>query len=137
VAHMGDLFPSKATPLIDTSNGGSGVAYPATLAKAVAEIKGVSRVITGHTPPPSTYAFGRQRQLIGAQTPTSRWLTWQDLEEYADFNRDFLAAVQVAMKAGKTVDEAVATLRLPERYKDYGMEHARVNVEAIYNELTK
>ena len=28
VAHMGDLFPSKSAPLIDTNNGGSGVAYP-------------------------------------------------------------------------------------------------------------
>src|SRR5205085_7739414 len=49
VAHMGDLFPSKSAPLIDTSNGGSGVAYPATLDKAVAALDGVvTRIVTGH-----------------------------------------------------------------------------------------
>jgi hypothetical protein len=35
------------------------------------------------------------------------------------------------------VDQAVAdlTLNLPERYADYGMDHARTNVEMIYAEL--
>lgn len=136
VAHVGDLFPAKATPFIDTSNGGSGVGYPDTLAKAVAEIKGVDRVITGHTPPPSTYARAGRR-LLSSPSPAPRWMTWKDFVEYADFNRDFLVAVRDAIGAGKSVDEAVATLKLPERYKDYGMEHATANVEAIYHELRK
>lgn len=136
VAHVGDLFPSKATPFIDTRNGGSGVAYPETLAKAVVEIKGVNRVITGHTPPPSTYARAG-RQLLPSPSQPPRWMTWKDFVEYAEFTRDFLAAVRDAIKAGKSVDEAVATMKLPERYKDYGMERAKANVEAIYNELMK
>ena len=41
LAHFGDLFPAKAAPVIDTASGGSGVAFPDTLAKAVAEIKNV------------------------------------------------------------------------------------------------
>jgi glyoxylase-like metal-dependent hydrolase (beta-lactamase superfamily II) len=124
VAHMGDLFAGKAAPVIDVSNGGSGVAYPETLAKAVAGIKGVTKVIPGHgTPPPGS--------------PVGRWLTWNDVQEYADFNRDFLAAVQSAMKAGKSVDEAAASLKLPERYKDYDMTRAKANVQAIYDELKK
>jgi glyoxylase-like metal-dependent hydrolase (beta-lactamase superfamily II) len=135
VAHMGDLFPARATPFIDTSNGGSASAYPDTLAKALTEIRGVNRVITGHAHVPSTYAAGRRQLLSGAPAP--RWMTWKDFEEYADFNRDFLAAVRDAITAGKSVDEAVAALKLPERYKDYGMEHAKANVEAIYKELTK
>ena len=48
IAYFGDLFPSKSAPLIDRANGGSGVALPETLAKAVAEITDVARVITGH-----------------------------------------------------------------------------------------
>lgn len=136
VAHVGDLFPSKATPVIDTINGGSASAYPETLARAVAGITGVNRVITGHTPPPSTYA-GAGRRLLPSPTPPPRWMTWKDFVEYADFTRDFLAAVRDAIGAGKSVDEAVATLKLPERYKDYGMEHAKANVEAIYKELVK
>ena len=134
VAYMGGLFPSKATPVIDTENGGSGVAFPDTLAKAVAEIRGVSRVVTGHGQPPVTYA-GRGRLETGANRPWRGLMTWEDLEEYVDFNRDFLAATERAFRAGLSTDEAAATLELPERYKDYGMEHAKANIEAIYDEL--
>jgi len=136
VAHVGDLFPSKATPLIDPINGGSASAYPETLARAVAGITGVNRVITGHTPPPSTYAAAGRR-LLPSPTLPPRWMSWKDFVEYADFTRDFLAAVRDAIVAGKSVDEAVASLKLPDRYKDYGMEHAKANVEAIYKELVK
>ena len=62
-------------------------------------------------------------------------MTWGDLQEYADFNRDFLGAVQEAIKAGKTVDQAASTLKLPDRYRGYDMQRARANVEAIYREL--
>ena len=64
-------------------------------------------------------------------------MRWADLQEYAEFNRDFLSAVREALKAGKTVDEAVASLNLQEKYKHYGMERAKANVQAIYNELKK
>ena len=50
VAHTGNLFAGPATPLIDTNNGGSGLAYPETLRKAAIAIKGVETVIPGHTP---------------------------------------------------------------------------------------
>ena len=134
VAYLGDLVPSRATPVIDTALGGSGVAFPDTLAKAVAGIQGVNRVITGHGPSPTTYA-GRGRREQGTRRAWSGYMTWEDLAEYADFNRDFLAAVEDAFRAGKSVTEAADTLALPERYADYGMEHARANVEAIYSEL--
>jgi hypothetical protein len=64
-------------------------------------------------------------------------MRWTDVQEYADFNRDFLAAVQEARRAGKTADEAAETLRLPEKYKAYDMQRAKANVEAIYGELAK
>jgi glyoxylase-like metal-dependent hydrolase (beta-lactamase superfamily II) len=48
IAYFGDLFPSKAAPVIDAENGGSGVAFPETLARAAAEIKGIVQVVTGH-----------------------------------------------------------------------------------------
>ena len=124
IAHVGDLFPSKGVPFIDANSGGSGVELPRTLARAVAEIKDIDRVITGHTtPPPGAVA--------------SRWTTWTDLQEYADFSRDFLAAVQEAIKAGKSVEEAAASLKLPEQYKDYDMARAQATIQTIYNELKK
>jgi hypothetical protein len=57
------------------------------------------------------------------------------LKQYADFNRDFLAAVREAAKSGRTPEAAAASLALPERYKGYAMDRAKDNVGAIYREL--
>jgi cyclase len=134
VAHVGDLFPSKAAPIIDTANGGSGLAYPDTLARAVASIKGVDRVVTGHFQAIAPMRGGATGSAIFANPQTMRW---SDLQEYADFMREFVTAVQEASKAGKSADEAASTLKLSERFKDYDMQQARAGVQAIYNELKK
>jgi glyoxylase-like metal-dependent hydrolase (beta-lactamase superfamily II) len=123
VAHMGDLFPSKSAPFIDTNNGGSGVAYPETLDKAVKALDGVvTRLVTGHdSPPPGSPV----RSLPGLR----------DLQEYADFNRDFVAAVRAAKTAGKSAEAAAAGLIIPERYKSYNLDRAKANVDVIYREI--
>ena len=108
--------------------------FPKTLAKAVAEIKGVNRVVTGHD---ESSLIPRDAGSGSAIFANPKTMTWDDVKEYADFNRDFLAAVEDAIKAGKSATEAAATLRLPERYKTYDMQQARANVEAIYRELGK
>jgi len=124
IAHLGDLYAVKGTPIIDSRNGGSGVAYPDTLDRALATIEGVRRVIPGHIPPP-------------AGSPMPPWATWEDVREYAQFNRDFLEAVRAAKDAGRSVDDAVDGLDLQARYPDYAMDRTRANVEAIYNELER
>ena len=121
-AHMGDLFAFMGPPFIDVGNGGSGVAYPDTLDRILASIDGVRRVIPGHIPPPSG-------------SPIQGWTTWNDLQEYARFNRDFLDSVRASREAGRSVDEAVAALDLWQRYPDYGRDRAAANVQAIYDEL--
>lgn len=113
VMHSGDLFAGKGTPIMDTNNGGSGIDYPKTLAKAAAGIKGVESVIPGH----------------------STLMTWADFKEYGDFMRELVAAVEKAKKAGKTADEAVAEIKLPEKYKDYNLGRLKANVGVIYSEL--
>jgi glyoxylase-like metal-dependent hydrolase (beta-lactamase superfamily II) len=115
VAHAGDLFARKATPLIDVNNGGSGVAYPQTVKKAASSIKNVDQVITGH-------------DVV---------LPWKDLAEYGEFNLAFLDATKAAIKAGKSADEAIAGFKLPEKFKDYGMTGVKDNVTKIYAELKK
>jgi hypothetical protein len=60
-----------------------------------------------------------------------------DLREYADFMRDFVAAAEAAMKAGKTADEAASGLKLPDRYKDYNMSNLRADVQRVYDELKR
>src|SRR6188474_448092 len=49
VMHVGDTFPNKGMPIMDKSNGGSGVEYANTIAKAVAGVPGVDTLINGHT----------------------------------------------------------------------------------------
>lgn len=133
LAHFGDLFPSKAAPVIDLANGGSGVAFPETLANAVTALKDVARITTGHDES-SAVPNTASPSAIFANPKT---MTWADLQEYADFNRDFLSAVRQAIAAGKTADQAATTLQLPDRYKAYDMRNAAANVQAIYRELGK
>lgn len=112
--HAGDMFAfSKGLPIIDISNGGSGLEYPNSLMKAASGIKGVESVIPGH----------------------SAVTTWAEFKEYGEFMRDFVAAVEQAKKAGKTADQAATDLKLPDKYKDYNMGRAKAGVTAIYGEL--
>ena len=117
VVHAGDIFSGKNLPLLDYNNGGSGVEIGSSLAKAHAGIKNADTIITGH----------------------STTMTWADLAEYAQFNREFLAYVQAAMKAGKSADDAAAGWKIADKYKGYTIAEPRLkqNVTAIYGELKK
>jgi cyclase len=113
VMHTGDMFPRKATPFMDMTNGGSGVEYPKTLAKAAAGVKGVETVIPGH----------------------SAVTDWNTFKEFSEFIRDLVAATERAKKEGKDADKATADLKLPEKYKAYNLDGAKANITAIYSEL--
>ncbi|MFN8061398.1 MAG: MBL fold metallo-hydrolase [Vicinamibacterales bacterium] len=115
VAHTGDLFSAKGAPLIDANNGGSGVAYPKTVGEAAASIKDADTVIPGHA-------------------DVTDWKTFQ---EFGSFTKDFLAAVEAAAKAGKSVDEAAAGLTLATKYPGWNLDRAKDNVAKIYAELKK
>jgi glyoxylase-like metal-dependent hydrolase (beta-lactamase superfamily II) len=134
LAYFGDLFPSKGAPVIDVDSGGSGVEFSKTLARAVAGIKGITRVITGHD---DRTLVPRDADSGAAIFANPRTMTWNDLQEYADFHRDFLAAVEEAIRNGKSATEAAAALRLSEIYKEYDMQQASANVGIIYKELGK
>ena len=126
-AVVGDLFARKWAPLVDAQNGGSVAEYPDTLAKAIAGLKDVDTVVTGH----STTPIGRE----GTFSRFDPALKWSDLQEYADFAREFVSAARAAKTSGKTVDEAVDGLKLPERYRAYDMTNARADVQRLYDEL--
>jgi glyoxylase-like metal-dependent hydrolase (beta-lactamase superfamily II) len=119
VMHAGDAFAGKRQPLLDVNNGGSGVAIPDTFAKAAAGIKNVERVITGH----------------------SDVMSWQDFVDYGEFNRLFLAHARASLAAGKTAEQAMAELKLPEKFKGYDLSPGRGgpggNFNVIYEELKK
>ena len=77
--HTGDAFPNKGMPIMDINNGGSGLAYADTIAKAAA-VPNIDTVITGHN------------QTV---------VTSADVQMYSEFIRDFVASVRAAKKAGQ------------------------------------
>jgi cyclase len=114
--HAGDIFSGKNLPLLDANNGGSGVAIGDTLQKAATSVKNIDTIITGH----------------------STTMTMADLSEYAQFNKDFLAEMREAKKAGKSVDDAAMNYKMPEKYKGYAAPAAarlKANVQVVYDEL--
>lgn len=132
LAYLGDLFPAKSAPLVDPAAGGSVVALADTLRRVATEITGVTRVVTGHA---EGLADSRDPSATSVDISTPRTMRWSDVAEYADFVRDFVAAVRQARTAGKTAADASATLALPDRYRGYDMSGALRAVEAIYAEI--
>src|SRR5436309_14916530 len=117
VLHSGDAFAGKTTPIIDGNNGGSAVNYGKTLAKAASSIKNVDTIITGHSP---------------LMKPA-------DLNEYANFNNEFATWVAGQKKAGKSVDDAVAAYKIPDKYPGYQINTflggIKNNIQVAFNEL--
>jgi cyclase len=109
VMHCGDAFHNRDLPIMDANNGGSGVDYSATLAKA-ARVKGVSILINGHLATTTTIP---------------------DLIKQSEFIADFVKFVQDAKKSGKTVDDVVKTWKTPAKYEGYATPaEARVRSDA-------
>jgi cyclase len=115
VMHSGDAFSGQTMPIMDVNNGGSGMEYPETLAKAAAGIKGVEVVIPGH----------------------SAVTNWQGFLDYGEFMKSWVTSVRAAAAAGKTADQAVAEFTPAEKFKSYNTTRAKANVEVIYKELGK
>jgi glyoxylase-like metal-dependent hydrolase (beta-lactamase superfamily II) len=117
VMHAGDVLARKAEPFVDVGNGGSGIAYGETIARAAAGLNGIESVITGH----------------GAVVP------WQDFVDYGEFNRLFVEHARASLKAGRTPAQALAELKLPGKFKDYNLSAGRGgpggNFNVIYQEL--
>ena len=115
--HTGDAFPNKGVPIMDANNGGSGVDYADTIAKAAA-LSNIDTVITGHA---------------------NTTLTMADVKEYADFNRAFVDHVRAAKKAGQTVEQAIEW-KVPERFLKNGYTQPmpnglRSNAQVVWNEI--
>ena len=117
VVHAGDMFASKQPPIIDISNGGSGLRYPDSLAKAAAGIRNVDTIITGH----------------------SSLMPWKDLETYAEFTKQFRDVVVNGFNHGLAVSEIAEAWMLPAGYSGYTAppERVKADVEAIVGELSR
>ena len=115
VLQTGDMFAWRDAPTIDRNNGGSGIEYPKTLAKAIAGIKDVDVVIPGHSP---------------VTTP-------KDLQEYQRFIVEWVAAVQSASAAGKSSEQAAESIDLAAKYPGYRKERYKTAIDSVYAELKK
>jgi len=116
--HAGDMFASKAPPFIDATSGGSAVAFPDTLKKAAAGLKGVDTIITGH----SNFTM----------------MTMADLNEFQRFNQEFVDTVKAQLKAGKSVDEIAAGWTVPTKYAGYTPgSRVKGDIQVIADEIKK
>jgi len=119
--HVGDVFAWKALPYVDTDNGGSIVEEPKSIGRALATLKNVDTIINGHIPVS----------------------TWNDLKEYQAFLNDFITFAGNEMKANKSVDQAAAEYKVPEKYKGYVVTvnpmfgNAKDDLQIAYDELKK
>ena len=116
--HTGDAFPNKGMPIMDINNGGSGVAYADTIARA-AKVPDIDTVITGHN---------------------ATVVTPADVQTYSEFVRDFVDAVRTAKKSGQSIDDFSNTWKVPERFTKQGYlqpQPARIksNAEVVWKEL--
>jgi glyoxylase-like metal-dependent hydrolase (beta-lactamase superfamily II) len=91
---IGDLMAWNMGPLIDPATGGSIIALPDTLEKAMKGIKNVDLVIEGH----------------GAVN------TWQGLRAYTEFHRALLNAAKGALSRGETPEQALAELEKNQKF---------------------
>ena len=126
VMHAGDQMAWNMAPLIDANAGGSVIALPDTLEKAVRGIANVDTVIEGH----------------------SQVNTWAGFVEYARFNRALLDAAKAGM-GKRTAEEIAGSLRqkFPAQTGDqlipgveYGgtpMSRAVINVNVAFKELAR
>jgi glyoxylase-like metal-dependent hydrolase (beta-lactamase superfamily II) len=113
--HAGDMFASNnGIPIIDSNNGGSGIAMADTQMKAHAALsKLADSIITGH----------------------STVMTFNDLRGFADFNRQFLEMVRAGKKQGQTVEQIAAAWKPPAGFNAPQPARLLSNIQAIYSEL--
>jgi len=85
---IGDLMAWNMAPLIDPATGGSVIALPDTLEKALKGIKNVDLVIEGH----------------------GNVNTWNGFRAYTEFNRTLLTVAKAALARHETPDQALTEL---------------------------
>ncbi|MEZ5288881.1 MAG: MBL fold metallo-hydrolase [Vicinamibacterales bacterium] len=116
VMHAGDAFHTRDLPIMDKNNGGSGVAFAGTLAKAAA-VSGVDTIINGHNPTTTTPA---------------------DMRTQSEFVSAFVQFVREARQAGRSVDDVVKSWAVPARFSGYAKpnpDRVRADAQVIWDEL--
>ena len=116
VMHAGDMFPGKQVPIMDASNGGSGVDYAQTLRNAYDAVTDIDQIITGH----------------------STQMTRDDLGQMAQFVEAFVSAIRASKEAGQSVQQAAEAWSVPSEFEGFNSppaERLQAYVQVIFDEL--
>ena len=116
VMHAGDMFPGKQVPIMDASNGGSGVDYAQTLQNAYDAVTDIDQIITGH----------------------STQMTRDDLGQMAQFVEAFVSAIRASKEAGQSVQQAAEAWSVPSEFEGFNSppaERLQAYVQVIFDEL--
>ena len=115
--HAGALFPGKQVPIMDASNGGSGLEYANTLRMAYSAVTDIDTIITGH----------------------SVQMDRDDLREMADFVDGLVSAAKQAKAQGVSAADFVADWSPKPRFRvDFSMPAPasfQAWVQVIYDEI--
>jgi cyclase len=116
VVHMGDDFVRYGYPFIDIISGGSVQGIVAACDKVVATVPADAKVIPGH----------------------GQLSTISDVKDYSTMLKETTAAVQAAMKQGKTVDQMKKDKILAQWDTKYSGKFVNSDlfIETIYDSLT-
>lgn len=117
VVHMGDDFVTYGFPFVDINSGGSVRGMIDAIDKVLAQVPADAKFIPGH----------------GAISSAD------DVRKFQEMLKDTLAAVQDAMKQGKTLDQMKQEKILAKWSEFDGPDkfiHADAWIETIYNDLT-
>jgi glyoxylase-like metal-dependent hydrolase (beta-lactamase superfamily II) len=112
VLHAGDVYSSKAAPIINEQWGGNGANFPHFL-KALGSIPDVDRIITGH----------------------DTMMTRDDLNDYFEFCQLLQDHARREKAAGHTEAQAVEALELPDKFRNYHVERMLSTVRELYRTL--
>lgn len=138
IAYLGDLFGRMSLPRIDRDFGGSGLAYPLVLARALDEIKYFPAFVRG----PEVRTFDRVvpgHVLPPAQTPLLRWLKWDDFKRYAEFVTNAVEVVREAKSRGRTEDQIIDLVKdsIAVEFPSYQLDGVGAFIETVSLEITE
>jgi cyclase len=121
IMHIGDLAWNGDAPSFDRMAGGSGVAYPETLARGLAAVPDVDTIVVGHG------HDGRSKPVMSRQ----------ELEQHQRRGERLLSTTREAMQTGKSASEAAASISSSEGFERFHSDRILQAVEAILDELKR